>query len=133
MALVSLFSGHMLERYPNLRFAFLEAGCSWAPYWVARIDESLREREPGRVLASEYVRMGRIAFSCEPDEAALPQTIAALGDSCIMYASDYPHGDSKWPDTVRSIRGIPGLSEETLQRILADNAARFYRGITVSV
>jgi predicted TIM-barrel fold metal-dependent hydrolase len=131
VSLVGLFSGRMMEHYPKVRFAFLEAGCSWAPYWVDRIDDSLREREPDRVLASEYVRQGRIAFSCEPDEAALPRTVEALGDGGIMYASDYPHGDSKWPHTVSSLRAIPGLPEASLQRILSDNAARFYHGLAV--
>jgi uncharacterized protein len=132
VSLVSLFSGSMLERYPNVRFAFLEAGCSWAPYWINRIDEELRERESGRTLASEYAHQGRIAFSCEPDEMALPQAVEALGEASIMYASDYPHGDSKWPNTVSSLRAIPGLSDSALERILADNALAFYQGLAVT-
>jgi len=42
-----------------------------------------------------------------------------------MYASDYPHGDSKWPETVSRIRSA-GLSPETQDRILGENAARLY-------
>jgi predicted TIM-barrel fold metal-dependent hydrolase len=55
----------------------------------------------------------------------LPAVIAACGDKCIMYASDYPHGDSKWPETVSRIRAAE-ISPETQQRILGDNAARLY-------
>ena len=55
----------------------------------------------------------------------LPAVIDAVGDKCIMYASDYPHGDSKWPETVSRIRKA-GLSVETQNRILGDNAARLY-------
>ncbi len=131
VSLVSLFSGRMLERYPNVRYAFLEAGCGWAPYWIDRLDEHIKRRDPGAVLASEYVRQGRIMFSCEPDEIALPQVVGALGDGCIMYASDYPHGDSKWPHTVDALRSIPGLSERAQERILGENAARFYQGLMV--
>jgi predicted TIM-barrel fold metal-dependent hydrolase len=131
MSLVSLISGRMLERYPNVRFAFLEAGCGWAPYWIDRLDEAIRHRDPSAVLASEYTRAGRLAFSCEPDEVALPQVIAALGDRCVMYASDYPHGDSKWPNTVSSFRQIP-LSGDMQERILATNAAAFYQGLAVA-
>jgi predicted TIM-barrel fold metal-dependent hydrolase len=71
-------------------------------------------------------------FSCEPDEAALPQVVDALGDGCIMYASDYPHGDSKWPNTVSALRSIPGLTEQAQERILGTNAARFYQGLAVT-
>jgi predicted TIM-barrel fold metal-dependent hydrolase len=42
-----------------------------------------------------------------------------------MYASDYPHGDSKWPETVSRIRSA-GLSAEAQERILGANAARLY-------
>ena len=55
----------------------------------------------------------------------LPAVINAVGDKCIMYASDYPHGDSKWPETVSRIRNA-GLSQESQNRILGDNAARLY-------
>jgi predicted TIM-barrel fold metal-dependent hydrolase len=42
-----------------------------------------------------------------------------------MYASDYPHGDSKWPHTVSRIQAA-GLSIQTQNRILGENAARLY-------
>ena len=38
--------------------------------------------------------------SCEPGEKSLPYVASSIGDQCIMYASDYPHPDSKWPNTV---------------------------------
>jgi predicted TIM-barrel fold metal-dependent hydrolase len=56
----------------------------------------------------------------------LPAALAACGDRCIMYASDYPHGDSKWPETVSRIRAA-GFSETTEWRILGENAARLYK------
>jgi hypothetical protein len=130
--LVSLFNGHMLERYPNVRFAFLEAGCGWAPYWIERLDEQIASRNPKDTPASEYLRQGRIAFSCEPDEHALPQVVEAIGDECVMYASDYPHGDSKWPHTVSALRSIEGLSDRSLERILGENALHFYSSLTPS-
>ena len=55
----------------------------------------------------------------------LPAVIAATGDKCIMYASDYPHGDSKWPHTVEQIRAAE-IPEKSKERILGDNAARLY-------
>jgi predicted TIM-barrel fold metal-dependent hydrolase len=66
-----------------------------------------------------------MVVSCEPGEIMLPAVVAAAGDKCIMYASDYPHGDSKWPHTVSSIRSA-GFSVDTQDRILGENAARLY-------
>jgi len=131
VSMVSLFDGHMLERYPNVRFGFFEAGgCGWVPYWTERLDEQIARRNSQDVLASDYVRHGRLFFSCEPDEQNLAQVVEAVGDQCIMYASDYPHGDSKWPETVSSFRSIPGLSHESQERILGTNAMRYYGRLT---
>jgi predicted TIM-barrel fold metal-dependent hydrolase len=44
-----------------------------------------------------------------------------------MYASDYPHWDSDFPDTVAPIRTRTDLSEAAKAAILGDTAARFYR------
>src|SRR5213083_2768534 len=66
------------ERFPDLRLAFLEAGAGWAPYWMERMDDEYDKR--GEVEApalrkkpSDYVRSGKIYFSCEADEWLLPQ------------------------------------------------------------
>ena len=75
---------------------------------------------------SDLIAEGRMVVSCEPGEIMLPAVINTVGDKCIMYASDYPHGDSKWPETVSRIRSA-GLSVETQERILGANAARLYR------
>jgi predicted TIM-barrel fold metal-dependent hydrolase len=43
-----------------------------------------------------------------------------------MYASDYPHPDSKWPNTVAPIQKAE-MSAVAKKRILGENAARLYR------
>ncbi len=128
VALTSLFDGNRMERYPKIRFAFMEAGCGWAPYWIRRLDEHIETRrsEPNLVTASEYVKAGRLFFGCEPGEYHLPQVVRELGDECLLYSSDYPHGDTKWPDTVRLMNEVRELSHEAKTKILASNAALFY-------
>src|ERR1700680_1267253 len=39
IAAVSLIYGGVLERFPGLQVAFLEAGCGWVPVWLHRMDE----------------------------------------------------------------------------------------------
>jgi predicted TIM-barrel fold metal-dependent hydrolase len=50
-----------------------------------------------------------------------------FGDECMMYASDYPHWDTEWPHTVRHVVERNDISDQTKQKILADNAKSFYR------
>jgi len=58
---------------------------------------------------------------------ALPLVIEQFGDGCMMYASDYPHWDTEWPHTVTQVVRRKDISDSTKQKILADNAKRFYR------
>ena len=140
VALVSLIGGGIVELFPKLRFGLLETGCGWLPYWMERLDEMhergekdprmyegiLKRKTPvSRTKPSELFATGRFVVSCEPGEIMLPAVITTAGDKCVMYASDYPHGDSKWPHTVEQIRGAD-IPEESKARILGENAARLY-------
>ncbi|MBI2369600.1 MAG: amidohydrolase family protein [Deltaproteobacteria bacterium] len=83
IGLLTLVGGGILERLQRVRFAFLETGAGWAPYWSWWLDEHYekgRYREsPMRYLGreelphlkrrpSEYLTGGRCFFSCELDE-----------------------------------------------------------------
>ena len=54
--------------------------------------------------ATEYFADGNLFFSSEPDERLIPVVMDQLGTDCVFYASDYPHTDSKFPYSVKTIR-----------------------------
>ena len=129
-AVASLICGGALERHPTLRVAFLEAGASWLPYWLWRLDEHVawlgRGEAPGlRLRPSEYFRRQCFA-SIDCDEEPLAHTIAAMGDDCFVFASDYPHPDAKYPNAVATFMQLPGISPASRSKILHANAARLY-------
>lgn len=130
LALTALVLGGVLERHPRLRVAFLEAGVGWVPYFVERMDEHFEKRGkqvPGcKRRPSEYVARGQCYFSCEPEERGIAAACEALGDGCILYASDYPHWDSDFPHTVAPIRERADLSGQSKGKVLGANALRFY-------
>ena len=119
------------ERFPDLRLAFLEAGCGWAPYWMERMDDEYAKRSAEAPVLkkkpSDYVRSGRIYFSCEADEWLLPQAVKLVGEGQIVYASDYPHWDHSFPGSIAEIRDRGDLGDAQKGKILADNARRLYR------
>ena len=39
IALSVIIGEGVLDRFPKLRFVFLESGCGWLPYWFERMDE----------------------------------------------------------------------------------------------
>jgi len=50
-----------------------------------------------------------------------------LGDDVLMYASDYPHPECQFPDTVSNILAWKSLKPDTQRKLLWDNARRFFR------
>lgn len=120
------------ERFPDLRIAFLEAGAGWAPYWMERMDDEYAKR--GEVEApalrkkpSDYVRSGKIYFSCEADEWLLPQALKLVGENQIVYASDFPHWDHSFPGSIDEIRNRGDLTDAQKKKVLADNCRRLYK------
>ena len=79
--------------------------------------------KPSR-LFRRYAAEGRIGFTAESDETYLPFVIDAIGDDFIMYASDYPHWDGLFPESVSAITHREDLSEESKRKILGANALR---------
>ncbi|MBV9361229.1 MAG: amidohydrolase family protein, partial [Betaproteobacteria bacterium] len=98
--MASLIGAGVMDRYPKLRVATLEAGHGWLPFWMSRIDEhaetiaSAIPKLQGK--PSEYVMGGRYFQSIEiPEGEKLTNAVIDLvGEHVLMYASDYPHGES---------------------------------------
>jgi predicted TIM-barrel fold metal-dependent hydrolase len=130
IAMISLIGGGIMDLYPRLRFAFMEAGAGWLPYWAERMDEHfemLRPQVPKlKRLPSEHIGGGRIFVSCDPDERMLPQVLELVGEDVVIYASDYCHWDSRFPDSVRLIADRNNLAEKAKRKILGENAPRFF-------
>jgi predicted TIM-barrel fold metal-dependent hydrolase len=43
-----------------------------------------------------------------------------------MYASDYPHGESAFPESTNIVLGWKSMTEARKQKLFWDNAVRFY-------
>ena len=135
LGLGSFLGGGILERHPKMKVAFLEANCSWLPWLLWRLDEGY-EREGDifmqdlKIPPSEYFKR-QCFISVEPDEAPARHTIEEIGCDHLVFSTDYPHGDSKYPHAVESFLKLT-LSDEDKRKILWDNCARFY-GATDSV
>ncbi len=106
IGLGAFIGGGILERHPKMRVAFLEANCSWLPWLFWRMDEGY-EREgdifmPDLMMKpSEYFRR-QCWISVEPDETPARYTIEEFGCDQLVFSTDYPHGDSKYPNAVES-------------------------------
>jgi uncharacterized protein len=150
IAMGDLTLGGVLEKFPDLKVVFLESSTAWMPSYIRRLDEayehkgggagndpqgddrSARRRPPlGNYEnltrePSEYLRNGNCFFSCEPDEPIFPAAVAALGKTQVVFASDYPHFDCAFPNTVQHLIDDSGLSADEIRVIVSDNSTRLY-------
>jgi uncharacterized protein len=127
----SIINNGVPLKFPKLRLGFLEIGATWLPYWLDRMDEHWEMRgkfeSPNLTKKpSDVVRESPIYFSLESGETLLSETVNYLGDSHFMYASDFPHWDSEFPESLEQLWAHPKLSETTKQKILYHNAKAFF-------
>jgi predicted TIM-barrel fold metal-dependent hydrolase len=129
LGLGSFLAGGILQRHPGLKVAFLEANCSWAPWLLWRMDEDYELEGdlfmPELTMApSDYFRR-QCYVSVEPDEAPARHMIDDFGSDRLVFSTDYPHGDSRYPKAVESFLKLP-LSDDDKRKILWANCARLY-------
>ena len=137
MGLVALISGGVLDRFPDLRVAFLEAGCQWVHFVLERMDHRFRrtrnqlstfhsQTAPRHDLPPmEYVRKGNLFFSTEADDILLPHVIDLVGEDNMVFGSDMPHGDRE-PFVVRKVKERKDIGDSAKLKILERNPARLY-------
>jgi len=44
-----------------------------------------------------------------------------------MYASDYPHSECQFPESIDNILAWTSLKQDTRKKLLWDNASRFFK------
>jgi predicted TIM-barrel fold metal-dependent hydrolase len=81
----------------------------------------------GRDWARKTIRShpGQCVVSVEPDKITVKEVIERMGSNNIVFSTDYPHGDSKYPEAVDRFLQLP-LPSEAKRKILWDNCAAYY-------
>jgi predicted TIM-barrel fold metal-dependent hydrolase len=130
IALMHMIGEAVFDRYPKLRVGFMEGACGWLPFWSERLDEHFHKLRPQWPLLkrkpSEIIKSPQVAFTCEPEETILPYVLDNIGMTQVMYASDYRHWDSEFPDSVKEVKKIPGMTEDRLRHVLGENARNWF-------
>ena len=129
-----LIAGGVCERFPELRLIFLEANGGWLVPWLERLDHHahvplfkpdvpLLKMDP-----SEYFRRQCwISFDADESTLAFTANSPLCGADRIIWASDYPHPDAKFPGVTDELfEAIEPLSEAQQRQIAGDTAVTLY-------
>ena len=123
------------EKFPELKFGFLEVSASWVPFLYHHLKRSARPR-PSFPNArwkfsscKELFRDYRIYVACEADED-IPYLAEFIGEDNLLIGSDYGHNDpAEEKALVQTMRSREDLSPGLVEKIFSDNPKRFY-GLT---
>jgi predicted TIM-barrel fold metal-dependent hydrolase len=126
---VMMFSG-ALERHPGFKLVLAESGIGWLPYFLARMDlewRALRENLDFATQLAPSELFRRQVMATFEEDALSAQLIPLLGADSCMWASDYPHTDSTFPNSMAAIEeSLGSLSAIDRTKITATNCARLY-------
>jgi predicted TIM-barrel fold metal-dependent hydrolase len=75
---------------------------------------------------SDYFRR-QCFVSADPDEKTIPYVVESVGADYIVFGSDYPHFDMKFPGAVAAVRDRKELSPKAKKKILYETPARLYQ------
>lgn len=124
------------EHFPDLRFGFIEAAASWAPYVLHHLQSSSRAKlnsagdaDPATEWGPRLFREYRLYVAVETDEE-LPYLVRHIGKDNMIIGSDYGHEDqSRDSGMVALMRQQKDLPSTVIEKILCENPKRFY-GLT---
>jgi len=134
LAFMAIVGHCMLDRYPDLKVAFLEFGAEWIYYMVSRMDHYLpldRGAHPfglsmpnagdlPRASIRDYVKSGRIFMAAEAGDRMLQQLFELIGEDQVLFSSDFPHGEGR-DNAALEILERQDLSEIQKRKLLYNN------------
>jgi len=129
--IASVIGGGIMDRFPKLRVGTLECGFGWLPFWGRRMDEQyayVGSTAQLKMKPSEYLSSGRYFCSVERHEGAdmLDSVRSFIGDDVLMYASDYPHSECQFPETVDNFLAWQ-MKPDVRAKLMAGNADRLFK------
>jgi predicted TIM-barrel fold metal-dependent hydrolase len=129
--LAAVVMGGILERHPRLRIVLGESGIGWVPYVLERMEAELdkyagRMRDHRPALRPTELFRRQVWVTFEEDRLGV-RLIPEIGADNVMWASDYPHPDSTFPESRRAVEeAFRGLDPALTRKVVAENCAALY-------
>jgi len=131
-AVGSFFGGGLMDRFPNIRYGILESGFGWLPFWAQRMDDQViymgYVAENLEYKMSEYMTGGRFFAGIvqHEGEPMAKMVTEQLGDHVLMFGSDYPHAESRFPESADRVLDWHSLGETAMRKLMWDNPVSFF-------
>jgi predicted TIM-barrel fold metal-dependent hydrolase len=121
----SLITSQLPQKFPDLRWGFIEVSSEWLPYVMNHLEIGYRKsgkKWPG----TDLLRENRIYVACQTSDD-MPYILEHVGDDNIVLGTDYGHNDtSSEIGAMRKLKADGKIPEESVVKILEKNALALY-------
>jgi predicted TIM-barrel fold metal-dependent hydrolase len=130
--LVMFLLSHVFTDFPGVKLALSEGGLGWIPAALERADYVWQQRRYSRkdlnfeLPPSELYR--RNVWGCLLDDSVGIEMRHRIGVDKILFESDYPHADAKWPASRRyAEKVLADVPDDEAHRMIELNARELFR------
>ncbi len=112
------------EKFPEVRWGFIEVSAQWIPYVLNDIEQ--RFKRQGRSFSKSILADNRMYVGCQTSDD-LAYVLTYSGEDTLVIGTDYGHADQATEiEALRRISDVHGLDAAVLNKILCTNAAALY-------
>ena len=112
------------ERYPGLRWAFVEASAQWLPYMLGEARIRLLRR--GRPVPDDILGVNNFFITTQMTDD-IPGLVDEVGDDHLLIGTDYGHRDTATDIlAMRRLAEDGGLPKASVHKILDTNPCALY-------
>ncbi len=126
-AFTALASHSVPDKFPGLRWGFIEAGASWIPYLIKDLRAKHRRLDFSRSdYKTDLLRACKFYVTCDTEDD-IPHLLEFGTEDNLMLGTDYSHADQSAELEAHSIvLGMKELAPGVAGKIVRENARVFY-------
>lgn len=136
-AIVCMIYSGLLDRFPNLKLLFAEAGVSFLPFLEDRLEDTtetfksplahnqfnIRGKPANKKDTGEYFH--KFYHAVGLDESLLEMVINKYGVDKFLIGTDFPHPDAHM-NVTQTVKKLSSISNEALEAITWTNAVKLF-------
>jgi predicted TIM-barrel fold metal-dependent hydrolase len=121
----SLITSQLPQKFPDLRWAFVELSAEWLPYVMNHVEIGYRRR--GQAWSDkELLKENRIYVACQTSDD-LSYILEHVGDDNLVIGTDYGHSDTASEiNALKKLKTDGKIPAASIDKILGDNSKALY-------
>lgn len=132
LGFVAVVGRGMMDRYPDLKVAFMEYGAEWLFYMAGRIGHYMPTYRTDPTISrlakkdiADYLKSGRFFVAPEAEDPMLPLELELMGEGSVLFGSDFPHGEAR-ENAAHELLERKDMSNDQKRKMLYDNAVALF-------